>query len=104
MAEVTFVPVFPHPLPESVNVALRAAKASLNLEVKMLPVPAVPGSPGLVLALGRTPDFVCDGCLAATPEALPDALYRVLTDGRRDFTVEAYMKALLGAQEVLVDA
>lgn len=40
--------------------ALAAARVSLGLETLVRPARALPGSPGRILAIGATPNWVCD--------------------------------------------
>lgn len=51
------VPVHPWPLTPERDALLRQAKASLDLDVLMRPVEAVPESPGRVLSFGGRPPF-----------------------------------------------
>lgn len=55
------LPLAIHPWPPSdAHLAtLRAAKASLNSPLKIIPAEAAYGSPGRVLCFGEMPDFLC---------------------------------------------
>ena len=48
---------------------LSAARASLGWEGKIEPARAVPGSPGCILAIGATPDWLCDHVYVESTES-----------------------------------
>lgn len=64
-ADVVPVPVFPWPLSAERDTLLRRAKAALNIQLKIFPTPAVPGSPGRVLAFGAVPPWFAESVLVA---------------------------------------
>jgi hypothetical protein len=53
------LPCFPWPLSDARLALLKAAKASLDSPLKIVPVEAAYGSPGRVLCFGETPDWLC---------------------------------------------
>jgi hypothetical protein len=80
--------------------AIRAAKASLDLPFLVKPVPAVHGSPGRVLAIGKKPDWLCDGAYISSTasKGLAAAIEYVLTDKNdaRGFSVLSMLQDILG--------
>jgi hypothetical protein len=79
---VRMVPCYPWPLTDIQMSMLKNVKENLNLSYLIQPRPAVPGSPGIMLAFGQMPNFVCD--YAMVP-AMPDfdkveAALRVVLD------------------------
>lgn len=63
MSDVVPLPVWPHGLTPERDLLLRRAKRELGLDFCILPCPAVPASPGRVLAFGSLPDFLCEAVL-----------------------------------------
>lgn len=64
------LPVYPAATPERVAV-LRAAKASIDTDVKVVPVNAEPGSPGAVFAFGERPNALTEYVLVR-PDGVED--------------------------------
>ncbi len=60
MTQVLPLPIYPWPVPDWALAKIRAAKESLNLEVKVRPERAVAGSPAPILAVGKVPNFLND--------------------------------------------
>lgn len=54
--------------------ALKAAKASLDLDYLVQPFTAAPGQGGRVLAFREHPPFICDSLLVENPAMTVDAL------------------------------
>lgn len=71
MSDVRPLPVWPYPLTAGRAAALKAAKLSMELPYLIVPVPAVPASPGRVLMFGEIPPHVCEGVLIA-PDGTED--------------------------------
>lgn len=89
------LPVYPHkPTGETLEL-LKRAKKRLNLDVLVIPVDAVPGSPGRILALKESPSWLCDHALVKNPteESLAAALEWVLT-GKEDPRATTVIKKL----------
>lgn len=104
MSEI--VPLQIHPWPTPHMEIVKAAKVSLDTDVKVLPTPAAPGLHGRVLALGELPPWVCDAALVREPELL-DSVQKALEwllaapeGDTRGFMVADYMEAWLGATEL----
>lgn len=109
MSEVLPLPTWPWPLAPERAALLRAAKAELNLDFKMIHVPAVPASPGRVLAWGELPPHLCEAVLIRPEnteryESVLRALHFTLTappGTPGSFDQGDYVKALLpGAVEI----
>lgn len=95
------LPIYPWPLNEVDYGAVRLAKARLGVEWKVLPRPAIAGSPGRILALREPPPFLCDYALVNDPQngnsmlaALEVALG--LKDDERMNTVLDTLKSIFG--------
>lgn len=74
--------IWPHDIPDEQMDLIRQAKAALNLPFRVLPSPAVPGSPTRVLGMGSLPPFLCDCALVndpTNPESVENALRWLLT-------------------------
>jgi len=100
MTDIRPLPVYPHkPTGRDLDL-LRAAKSRLDTSLKILPVDAVIGSPGRVLALYESPDWICDHALVKNPtiESLKAALEWILyeTDDPRGTTVLKVLKETFG--------
>lgn len=82
---------------------LKEAKANLQTSLLIQPVDAVPGSPGRILALRESPNFLCDHALVRNPtvESVQAALAYCLglNDDPRATTVLKMLKETFG-QEV----
>lgn len=81
------LPVHPWPLSPERLALLRDAKAAIDaqygLEVRIVPVEAIPGSPGRTLCFGSPPPFVTEAVViraenAEAPESVRGALQFVL--------------------------
>lgn len=98
------IPLQIHPWPPSDEqmAMVREAKASLNLDLKVLPTEAVPGLHGRVLALGSLPPWLCDAALVKEPlseGSVTRALDWLLTAPEGDdrgFMVKDYLEAIFG--------
>ena len=81
---------------------LKKAKANIKTDIKMIPVDAVPGSPGRILALRESPPFLCDHALVRNPtvESLTAALSYCLglNDDPRATTVLKVLKEAFGEE------
>jgi hypothetical protein len=75
---------------------IAAAIRELNINFKIKPVKAVPGSPGIILAIGSRPEWVCDGyALVEDPhtDGLRVAL-DVILNNRHDARIVTDLKIL----------
>jgi hypothetical protein len=54
------LPIWPWPVAAEDMDRLKTAKAKVDVPFKVLPRPAVVGSPGRVIAIGTMPDFPCE--------------------------------------------
>ncbi|MFT4258026.1 hypothetical protein [Microbacterium sp.] len=59
IVDVIPLPVFPWPVSEARMGLLKAAKARISTDVRIVPQEAAYGSPGRVLAWGAVPPFTC---------------------------------------------
>lgn len=57
------LPIFPWPMSPEREALVREAYNATGTHVSIIPCPAVPESPGRVLAFGQIPDFVCETVL-----------------------------------------
>jgi len=90
------VPFYPWPLHPKVE--------SLVAEIENIrPVQALPGGPGPVVAIGKTPDFVCDAIVVKGPEHFAAAVRIALGDGLELVTVRDAVSAILGHGEQLTE-
>lgn len=100
------LPIFPYPVSKEDMDAIKAAKASMNVDFKVLPRPAVPGSPGRVLALREKPSWFTAYAPVAhpeRPESMKAALEWVLSDkdDPRGVTDVQWLQELMpGAREI----
>lgn len=103
---MTAVPlaIFPYPLPSEIAEVTKRAFMSLDLPFPVQPVPANPGEPGRVLALGTIPPFVCDCAPVTDPlneDSVRNAIRWVLTAPPGDengYMVLDYLKAAFGPE------
>lgn len=79
---------------------IRAAKAALDLPFQVKPVPAVPGSPMRILAIGIKPQWAHEGAYveSTTSPGFAAAVRYVLTgeDDPRGMTIEKWLQGILG--------
>ena len=102
-ADVFPVAVYPWPLSAERDALLRRAKAALNIQLKIFPTPAVPGSPGRVLAFGAVPPWFAESVLIApentgSEESVSNALSFLLTappGAPGSFTGEMWLSAVM---------
>lgn len=92
---------WPQQLTEAQTNAIRAAKAQIQTEVKVLLTPATPGCPTRVLSLAGRPPFVCDVAIVRPHGDVKAAMEWILFDGpvERGYSVASYLSDLLGAIE-----
>lgn len=100
MSDVIPIAIWPNkPVGKDLEM-LKEAKASIKTDIKMIPVDAVPGSPGRILALRESPPFLCDHALVRNPsiESLTAALSYCLglNDDPRATTVLKVLKEVFG--------
>ncbi len=96
------LPVYPRkPMGKDLEM-LKQAKANLNTSLLIQPVDAVPGSPGRILALRESPNFLCDHALVRNPtvESVQAALAYCLglNDDPRATTVLKMLKETFGEE------
>lgn len=108
MSSVVPLQLYPWPVAGEHMAVLKEAKASLGLEVQVIPTQAVPGLHGRVLGLGSLPPWVCDAALVKRPdevESVARALKWILTappESDRGFMVADYLEGFFGAGVVEV--
>lgn len=100
MTDIIPLPVWPRK-PTGPDLALiKEAKASLGYPQLIQPVDAVPGSPGIVLALRERPNFICDHAFVqnVTLESVTAALKHCLglVEDSRGTTVTMMLKEVFG--------
>lgn len=104
MTDITPLQVHPWPMGDERFERLREAKASLGLELKVLPTEAVPGLHARVLAFESLPPWVCDAALVPDDRDVAQmarALDWVLTappDDTRGFMATDWLGAVLGGE------
>ena len=104
MSDVRPLPVWPWPMTDAIASTLRVAKASLDVSWLIAPCPAVPGSPGRVLAFGEVPPFACEAVLVRPedqhdPARLAAALTFLMSatpDAPGLVTQEKWLSAVMG--------
>lgn len=100
------LPIFPYPVSKEDMDAIKAAKAAMGVDFKVLPRPAVPGSPGRVLALREKPHWFTPYAPVGHPEraeSMIAALEWVLlnTDDPRGVTDLQWLSELMpGVREI----
>lgn len=83
---------------------LRDAKAALKTDVKVIPVEALPGTGGRILAFGQVPPFCCESVLIKSidsAESIARALDFFLTapaGAPGSFTEEMWLSAVMDAE------
>lgn len=65
MADVHPLPIYPHTVTEAQLEMVKRAKLEIGAPFAVQPAPAVPGSPGRVLAFGEVPPFLSETVLIA---------------------------------------
>lgn len=104
MPDVRPLPIYPWPVDPAALELVKRAKAELETQFKVVPVRALPGSPGRMLALGVKPNFVCDYAPVVDPSnytSVKNALSWVLDetqDVERGVTVLDCLKEIFGPQ------
>jgi len=102
MADVFPLPVWPRKPTGSDLQIIKEAKTKLNTSVLIQPVDAVPGSPGIILALRERPNFICDHAFVqnVTLESVVSALKHCLglTYDSRGTTVTMMLKEVFGEE------
>ena len=94
--------IHPWPLPEGRLDLLRKAKMMLQTEIKVIPVEALPGSTGRVLAFGEPPPFFSESVLVRNVDdvdSVRNALSFLLEapDGADQlFTEEDWLSSVMG--------
>jgi hypothetical protein len=102
MSDLIPLPVYPRkPIGQDLQL-LKEAKALLNISLLIQPVDAVPGSPGRILALRESPNFLCDHALVRNPtlSSVQAALAYCLglTEDTRGMTVLKMLKETFGEE------
>lgn len=102
VSDILPLPVYPRK-PAGVDLDLiKQAKASLGYPQLVQPVDAVPGSPGIILALRERPNFICDHAFVqnVTLESVTAALKHCLglSDDCRGTTVTMMLKEVFGEE------
>ncbi|NBR24515.1 MAG: hypothetical protein EBU08_12235 [Micrococcales bacterium] len=102
MADIIPLPVWPRkPTGPDLDL-IKQAKSSLSYPHLIQPVDAVPGSPGIILALRERPNFICDHAFVqnVTLESITAALKHCLglTDDSRGTTVTMMLKEVFGEE------
>lgn len=108
-SQVLPLPIFP-PDPTSERLDLiREANAQIDTDVKIMPRPAVPGSPGRVLAFGEVPDFFSETVLIRpenvdNPDSVCAALEFWLTGDAEPASIshEQWLSAVMGCGVKLI--
>lgn len=102
MTDVRPLPVYPRKPVNADLELIKQAKKELNLDILIQPVKAVAGSPGRILALRETPDFICDHALVKNPtvESIKAALTWILleTEDKRGVTARMMLSEILGGE------
>lgn len=93
------IPIYPKVTEAALSV-LRAAKAQLDTQTKIVPVDALQGSPGPILALGVRPDWLTD-YVFVKPDGVddPDRVAKALAhwlNGGKTHDEAAWMSAVMG--------
>lgn len=101
------IPVHPWPMSLERLELLKAAKASLNSEIKIIPVESAPGSPGRVLCFGEMPpDYPADGLAPIAPQNVDkvDSIAAALAfwlnpwSDSRQYAAEFWLGAVMGCE------
>jgi len=102
MHDLRPLPVYPRKPQGQDLQLLKEAKALLQTSLLIQPVDAVPGSPGRILALRESPNFLCDHALVRNPtvESVKAALEYCLglNDDPRATTVLKMLKETFGEE------
>ena len=88
------VPVWPWPLHPKVAEVLAAIP---DIE----PVEALPGGPGPILAIRKSPPFVADALVVARPERVAEAVKVIIGDGIELVSVRDQVAIEWGVEKVL---
>lgn len=100
------LPIHPWPVAPETMQLIKRAKAELDVPFLVLPRPAVIGSPGIVLALGIAPTWICDYALVKDVtkyESIKAALDVVLSgkdDPRVTTVLNMLEKIMPGIKEI----
>lgn len=106
MTEVHPLPIWPHTATQEQLEMIRRAKLEVGAPFQVQPSPAVPGSPGRVLALGEVPPFLCETILIApqnihTYSSILGAMRHWLTappDAPGSITEAAWLSHVMGCE------
>lgn len=102
MPDLKPLPVYPRKPQGQDLEMLKEAKSFLNVKFLIQPVDAVPGSPGRVLSLRESPNFLCDHALVREPnvKSIMSALEYCLglNDDPRGMTVLKMLKETFGEE------
>lgn len=103
------LPVYPWPMSDERLELVKQAKAALELPYKIMPAPAVPGSPGRVLCFGRPAPFYTESVVVGADnvdklDSVKAALEFTLeapagTSG--SFTEQMWLSAVMGCEVTL---
>lgn len=108
MSNLLPLPVYPRKPHGQDLQLLKEAKALLNTNLLIQPVDAVPGSPGRILALRESPNFLCDHALVRNPtlSSVQAALAYCLglTEDTRATTVLKMLKETFGEETTEIAA
>ncbi len=83
------IPIFPWPMHPKVAEALAAIP-------DIIPVEALAGGPGPILAIRKTPTFVADALVVSDPSRLADAVNIIAGNGIELVCVRDQISAILG--------
>lgn len=98
------LPLWPWPLAPEIEDLTKRAFVSLGLPFSVIPVQAVPGEPGRILALGALPPFLCDCDPVADPtnfESVRNAMRVTLTGPQgedRGYLILDYLRSIFGPE------
>lgn len=100
MAEVVQVAFYPDKPHGNFLAAVKEAKSGMDTELLIKPVKAVPGTPARIIAVGETPNWICDHVLIrpGDRESLREALEWALDlkDDAGTVTVLRQLREILG--------
>ena len=102
MSDIIPLPVWPRKPTGSDLQIIKEAKTKLSYPQLIQPVDAVPGSPGIILALRERPNFICDHAFVqnVTLESVTAALKHCLglANDSRGTTVTMMLKEIFGEE------